>query len=163
MGGIGMVTCSISISLDGFVAGPNQSMDDPIGQGGMRLHEWMFATASWRAKQGSGGGERGVDSDVVEAHMAADGAYIMGRNMFGSGRGEWDLGWSGWWGEDPPYHAPVFVLTHHPREPRDLGAHGSSGIPSGVGIDRSGDLAGRERTGVNDAEHSANDDNARDG
>jgi len=117
MGGIGMVTCSISISLDGFVAGPNQSMDDPIGQGGMRLHEWMFATASWRANQGSGGGERGVDSDVVEAHMAPAGAYIMGRNMFGPGRGKWDLGWSGWWGEDPPYHAPVFVLTHNPREP----------------------------------------------
>ena len=117
MGGMGMVTCSISISLDGFVAGPNQSMDDPIGQGGMRLHEWMFATASWRANQGSGGGERGVDSDVVEAHMAPAGAYIMGRNMFGPGRGKWDLGWSGWWGEDPPYHAPVFVLTHHPREP----------------------------------------------
>jgi dihydrofolate reductase len=113
-----LVTCNISISLDGFVAGPHQSLDDPIGQGGMRLHEWVFKTASWQARHGSGGGgERSADSDVVEAVGADAGAYVMGRNMFGPGRGEWDPEWSGWWGEEPPYHVPVFVLTHHPREP----------------------------------------------
>jgi dihydrofolate reductase len=113
-----LVTCNISISIDGFVAGPNQSLDDPIGQGGMRLHEWVFKTASWQAQHGSGGGgERSADSDVVEAVGADVGAYVMGRNMFGPGRGEWDPDWSGWWGDEPPYHVPVFVLTHHPREP----------------------------------------------
>jgi dihydrofolate reductase len=110
------VTCQISISLDGFVAGPNQSQDDPIGEGGMRLHEWVFKTDSWRAKHGEEGGERSPDSDVVEEVVENIGAYIMGRNMFGPGRGEWDPEWRGWWGEDPPYHTPVFVLTNHPRE-----------------------------------------------
>jgi len=114
---VGRVTCNISISVDGFVAGPNQSLEDPIGQGGMRLHQWAFDTASWRAQHGTGGGERNVDSEVLDAVVADVGAYVMGRNMFGPGRGEWDLSWSGWWGEDPPYHVPVFVLTHHPREP----------------------------------------------
>jgi dihydrofolate reductase len=114
---VGLVSSNISISIDGFVAGPNQSPENPIGQGGMRLHEWMFNTASWRARHGSEGGERNADSDVVEAVGAGVGAYVMGRNMFGPGRGQWDFDWSGWWGEEPPYHAPVFVLTHHPREP----------------------------------------------
>jgi dihydrofolate reductase len=110
------VTCHIAISLDGFVAGPNQSRDDPIGEGGMRLHEWVFKTDSWRATHGEEGGERSPDSDVVEEVVENVGAYIMGRNMFGPGRGEWDPEWRGWWGEDPPYHTPVFVLTNHPRE-----------------------------------------------
>ena len=112
-----MVTCNISISLDGFVAGPNQSLENPIGEGGMRLHQWAFATERWQSEHGSEGGERSADSAVLEAAAANVGAYVMGRNMFGPGRGEWDPGWSGWWGEDPPYHVPVFVLTHHPREP----------------------------------------------
>ncbi len=111
------VTCHISISLDGFVAGPNQSIDHPIGEGGMRLHEWAFATQSWRAQQGLEGGERSVDSEVVEEVVEGVGAYVMGRKMFGGGEGSWDENWTGWWGEDPPYHAPVFVLTHHAREP----------------------------------------------
>jgi dihydrofolate reductase len=111
------VTCHISISLDGFVAGPNQSTDDPIGEGGMRLHEWLFTTASWREQHGSGGGERNADSAVVDEVVQGVGAYIMGRKMFGGGDGAWDQTWTGWWGDDPPYHAPVFVLTHHPREP----------------------------------------------
>src|SRR5712691_6426786 len=83
----------------------------------MRLHQWAFDTASWRAQHGTGGGERNVDSEVLDAVVADVGAYVMGRNMFGPGRGEWDLRWHGWWGDDPPYHVPVFVLTHHPREP----------------------------------------------
>ena len=99
------VTCQISISLDGFAAGPNQSKDDPIGVGGMRLHEWAFAT------------ERNTDAEIAEQGMQGIGAFIMGRKMFGGGDGPWDESWRGWWGDDPPYHAPVFVLTHHEREP----------------------------------------------
>jgi len=83
----------------------------------MRLHEWLFETASWRRQHGLEGGEPGPDSDVVDAAVADIGAYIMGRNMFGGGHGSWDPAWRGWWGEDPPFHAPVFVLTHHSREP----------------------------------------------
>jgi len=117
---MGPVTCQISISLDGFVAGPNQSAENPIGEGGMRLHEWAFKTASWRAQQGLSGGERGADAEVVDEVVQGVGAYIMGRKMFGGGDGPWDETWTGWWGEDPPYHAPVFVLTHHPREPLSM-------------------------------------------
>jgi dihydrofolate reductase len=111
------VTCHIAISLDGFVAGPNQSLDDPIGEGGMRLHQWAFATDSWRKQQGLDGGERNPDSEVVDDVVSGVGAYIMGRKMFGGGDGPWDETWTGWWGEDPPYHTPVFVLTHRSREP----------------------------------------------
>lgn len=97
------VTCDIGISVDGFAAGPNQSLQDPLGEGGEELHRWMFEQPDENA-------------DAV-AGILGSGAYIMGRNMFASGRGEWDLNWHGWWGEEPPYHAPVFVLTHYPREP----------------------------------------------
>jgi dihydrofolate reductase len=114
---MGKVTCQISISLDGFVAGPNQSLDNPIGEGGMRLHEWLFTTASWRRQQGLEGGNDGPDSDVIDEVVEGVGAYIMGRKMFGGGPGRWDPEWKGWWGDDPPYHVPVFVLTHHPRQP----------------------------------------------
>ena len=112
-----MVTSQISISLDGFVAGPNQSVDNPIGEGGMRLHDWLFATASWHRRQGESGGEEGPDSDIADEVGEGVGAYIMGRKMFGGGAGDWDLEWNGWWGDEPPYHTPVFVLTHHAREP----------------------------------------------
>jgi dihydrofolate reductase len=111
------VTCHISISLDGFVAGPNQSPENPIGEGGMRLHEWVFGTDSWRDQHGLEGGERSPDSEVVDEVVEGIGAYVMGRKMFGGGEGAWNEEWKGWWGDDPPYHAPVFVLTHHPREP----------------------------------------------
>ena len=111
------VTCQISISLDGFVAGPNQSLENPIGEGGLRLHEWVFTTASWREQQGLTGGERSVDSDVAHEVAQNVGAYIMGRKMFGGGEGPWDLTWKGWWGDAPPYHVPVFVLTHYQRDP----------------------------------------------
>jgi dihydrofolate reductase len=111
------VTCHISVSLDGFVAGPNQSVKHPLGEGGMRLHQWAFATESWREQHGGRGGERNADAEVVDEVVQGVGAYIMGRKMFGGGDGPWDESWTGWWGEDPPYHTPVFVLTHHPREP----------------------------------------------
>jgi dihydrofolate reductase len=97
------VTCSITMSVDGFVAGPGQNLDNPLGEGGELLHRWMFEQPE-------------VNAAEIAAQTSA-GAYIMGRNMFGPGRGEWDDRWRGWWGEDPPYHAPVLVLTHHPREP----------------------------------------------
>ena len=97
------VTCNVSTSADGFVAGPGQDAANPIGVGGMRLHEWHF-------------NPQGNDQAVIDEWQQTPGAYVMGRNMFGPGRGEWDLDWKGWWGDEPPYHAPVFVLTHHARE-----------------------------------------------
>jgi dihydrofolate reductase len=114
---MGSVTCHIAMSLDGFVAGPNQSFENPLGEGGMRLHDWVFETFSWREQHGSQGGERGADSDVVDEVVRGVGAYIMGRKMFGGGNGAWDESWTGWWGDEPPFHAPVFVLTHHARDP----------------------------------------------
>jgi dihydrofolate reductase len=113
------VICHQSISLDGFTAGPNQSFENPIGGGGMRLHEWMFGTAAWARMQGTSGGAEGPDSAVVEelSSNQAVGATIMGRNMFGGGHSDWDPAWRGWWGDNPPYHHATFVLTHHPRDP----------------------------------------------
>src|SRR5919109_5628014 len=103
------VTAYISVSADGFAAGPNQSLENPLGEGGERLHEWVFGTASWRALEGLEGGERNVDSEVIEEVFQNVGAYIMGRKMFGGGDGAWNESWKGWWGDDPPYHTPVFV------------------------------------------------------
>jgi dihydrofolate reductase len=102
-------TCHMSISLDGFVAGPDQSRDNPLGVRGRELHRWHL-------------GESAHEADVAAANslMAPRGAYVMGRNMFGPIRGEWDESWRGWWGEEPPYHAPVFVLTHHARDPIEM-------------------------------------------
>ena len=113
---VSKVRSHIAISLDGFVAGPNQSLDNPIGEGGMRLHLWMFETESWLRHEGREGGLRNADSQVLDEVAMNVGAYIMGRKMFGGGPGPWDSSWEGWWGEEPPYHVPVFVLTHHPRE-----------------------------------------------
>jgi dihydrofolate reductase len=110
---------TISMSLDGFVAGPNQSVDHPLGMGGMRLHEWVVPLAAWRKAHGMEGGEVNESSKVVEESVANIGATIMGRNMFGGHPGAWDANkpWNGWWGENPPFHHPVFVLTHHARAP----------------------------------------------
>ncbi len=110
------------MSLDGFVAGPNQSVNNPLGVGGMRLHEWVFPLAQWRARQGLKGGEVNESNTVVEESVADIGATVMGRNMFGGHPGPWDVKkpWNGWWGTDPPFHHPVFVLTHHARAPLEL-------------------------------------------
>ena len=108
----------ITLSLDGFVAGPGQDVDHPLGVGGQRLHEWVFPLAAWRLPQGLEGGDVTESTPVIEASMANIGATVMGRNMFGGGTGPWgEDPWKGWWGENPPYHHPVFVLTHYPREP----------------------------------------------
>jgi len=110
------------MSLDGFVAGPRQSVENPLGVGGMRVHEWVFPLAAWRATHGLEGGEVNESTAVVEESLENLGATIMGRNMFGGHPGPWNRAkpWNGWWGNDPPYHHPVFVLTHHAREPLAL-------------------------------------------
>jgi dihydrofolate reductase len=115
---MGKVKCQLAVSLDGYVAGPRQSLDDPLGVGGMGLHRWVFELEAWRGPQGLEGGDTNPSSQVVKEAQDV-GATVMGRNMFGGGPGPWrdDPPWTGWWGEDPPYHTPVFVLTHHPREP----------------------------------------------
>jgi dihydrofolate reductase len=112
----------MAVSLDGYVAGPRQSEDDPLGVGGIALHEWVFELEAWRREQGQEGGVVNASTPVVEEAQSNVGAVVMGRNMFGGGPGPWreDPPWTGWWGDDPPYHTPVFVLTHHPRAPLEM-------------------------------------------
>jgi dihydrofolate reductase len=112
---------SFAVSLDGFSAGPDQSLEFPLGVRGPELMEWFFATRSWRAMHGMDGGETGIDNGFAERSFDNLGAWILGRNMFGPVRGPWpDESWRGWWGEEPPYRVPVFVLTHHPRAPLEM-------------------------------------------
>src|SRR4051794_2148660 len=113
---VSKVRFQIAISLDGYTAGPNQSEENPLGEGGMQLHEWAFELEAWRKPHGREGGVTNPSSAVVEEAFENVGAIIMGRNMFGGGPGPWG-DWDGWWGDDPPFHVPVFVVTHHPREP----------------------------------------------
>ena len=110
---------NISMSLDGYVAGPKQSVENPLGEGGEGLHTWVIATKRWRAAHGMEGGATGPDDDIAAEFQTNMGATIMGRHMFGGGKGRWAKKnpWRGWWGENPPFHHPVFVLTHHAREP----------------------------------------------
>jgi dihydrofolate reductase len=108
----------VSVSLDGFVAGPNPSEEHPLGEGGMQLHQWAFKLAAWREPHGQEGGEVNASTAVVEETLSNIGATVMGRKMFGGGPGPWgEPAWDGWWGDDPPFHTPVFVLTHHARRP----------------------------------------------
>jgi dihydrofolate reductase len=112
---------NIAMSLDGYMAGPNQRVEEPLGEGGEALHEWIFRTRGGREMIGQTGGEEGLDNDFFEAGFENIGANIMGRNMFGPIRGDWpDNEWKGWWGDEPPYHNAVFVLTHHAREPIEM-------------------------------------------
>jgi dihydrofolate reductase len=113
---MGKVKVSMAMSLDGFVAGPNQSFENPLGEGGMRLHEWLFELEAFQAEHGGGGGTTNASTQIV-ADLQDAGAHVMGRHMFGGGSGPWDESWKGWWGDEPPYHGPVFVLTNHPHEP----------------------------------------------
>jgi dihydrofolate reductase len=109
----------ISTSLDGFVAGPNQTLEEPLGKGGEQLHEWGFALKPWRERHSLSGGETGPLAELLEESIRNTGATVMGRRMFSGGEGAWedDPTADGWWGDDPPFHHPVFILTHHPREP----------------------------------------------
>jgi len=113
------LTLDISMSLDGFVAGPNQTLEAPLGEGGESLHEWAFALKSFREPHGLSGGETNASSEVVDEALRSTGATVMGRRMFSGGEGPWedDPNADGWWGDDPPFHHPVFILTHHAREP----------------------------------------------
>jgi dihydrofolate reductase len=115
---VAKLTCQISMSLDGFIAGLNPTLEEPLGHGGHALHEWAFATASWRRSHGLSGGESNADSEVVDELLRNTGATVMGRRMYSGGDGPWesDPNAAGWWGDDPPFHHPVFVLTHHARE-----------------------------------------------
>jgi dihydrofolate reductase len=121
---MGKVFLDISTSLDGFVAGPNPTLEQPLGQDGERLHEWIFGTASWRELHGKQGGETNADDELVRESTARTGAVLMGRRMFSGGESPWenDPMANGWWGDDPPFRKPVFVVTHHAREPLSLGA-----------------------------------------
>ncbi|MFL5897579.1 MAG: dihydrofolate reductase family protein [Solirubrobacterales bacterium] len=119
---MGKVKCQISISADGYLAGPNQSEEHPLGEGGMALHEWAFGLAFFREMHGREGGEVNVSDGVLREASVDTGAVLMGRNMFGPVRGPWtEPLWNGWWGDEPPFRVPVFVLTHHEREPLTLG------------------------------------------
>ena len=112
---------AFGITLDGFSAGPNQSLDDPLGVNGKDMMEWFFPTKTFIEQHGGEGGETGIDNDFAAKSMTGNGAWILGRNMFGPVRGPWpDDEWKGWWGEEPPYHVPTFVLTHYPREPIEM-------------------------------------------
>jgi dihydrofolate reductase len=124
----------ITMSLDGFVAGPNASLEDPLGKGGMRLHDWAFAAASWREQHGLSGGEANADSDVIQESLDALGAVLMARRMFSGGEGPWaeDPNANGWWGDDAPYKVPVFVLTHHAREPLHLRGGSFTFVTDGI-------------------------------
>jgi dihydrofolate reductase len=114
---------SFSISIDGFGAGPGQDLENPLGVGGLKVFDWFFPTRTWQRMHGNADGESGVDDDTAAQGFEGIGAYILGRNMFGPVRGPWPEGpdeWKGWWGDEPPYHTPVFVLTHHPRVPLEM-------------------------------------------
>jgi dihydrofolate reductase len=130
---VSKVRVHISVSVDGYVAGPNQTKENPLGEGGESLHEWVFPLKAWREPHGKEGGEENASNAVVEEAQANVGAEIMGRGKYGGGPGPWpDEPWNGWWGGDPPFHMPVFVLTHHEREPLTLSDTTFSFVTDGI-------------------------------
>jgi dihydrofolate reductase len=149
---MGRLKTSISMSLDGYVAGPDQSRENPLGLGGEQLHEWVVPLRAFREGHGEEGGEVNASTPVAEGILGNVGATIMGRNMFGGGPGPWgDDPWKGWWGDDPPFHHPVFVLTHHAREPLELQGGTTfhfvtEGVESALGCAR--DVAGDKDVSV---------------
>src|ERR671911_2029653 len=142
----------ISVSLDGYAAGPDQSLENPLGVGGERLHDWLIATRMFHEMSGEEGGSEEVDDQFAAGLRTGIGATIMGRNMFGPVRGEWpDEEWKGWWGDDPPYHSAVFVLTHHPREPIEMeGGTTFHFVTTGIddALTRARDAAGTGRVSI---------------
>ena len=144
--------CHISISLDGFVAGPNQSEEEPLGEGGERLHDWVVSLAEWREAHGKQGGEVNESTRIVEEARENVGAAVMGRNMFGPiGGGAWDGEWTGWWGDNPPYHYPVFIVTHHRRDPVEMqGGTTFHFVTDGIesALDQARDAAGGKDIGL---------------
>jgi dihydrofolate reductase len=143
------VKCQISVSADGFLAGPNQSEAHGLGEGGEALHDWVVKLAAWREPHGYEGGEVNASTPVMEEAFGGTGAVVMGRNMFGPERGPWgEDPWKGWWGEEPPFHTPVFVLTHHRREPLEMEG-GTTFHFVTEGIERAVELA-REAAGEKD-------------
>lgn len=146
--GVGKVKCQISVSADGFLAGPNQSEERGLGEGGDALHEWAFKTRFFQEIHGREGGEGGVSDELVREASAGESAVVMGRNMFGPVRGPWtEPLWNGWWGDDPPFRVPVFVLTHYERAPLTLGETTFHFVTEG--IERAVELA-REAAGDGD-------------
>jgi dihydrofolate reductase len=148
---VAKVRCQIAVSLDGYVAGPNQSEEHPLGEGGEDLHEWIFTLPAWQEAHGreADGGEDNPSNTVIREAQENVGAVLMGRNMFGPVRGEWgDSEWKGWWGEEPPFHVPTFVLTHHERAPIEM-AGGTSFQFVTEGIERAVALA-KEAAGERD-------------
>jgi dihydrofolate reductase len=142
---------NITMSLDGFVAGPNQSVENPLGVGGEALHEWAVPLAAFREAHGEEGGEVNESTPVMEGMSENVGAGIMGRGMFGGGPGPWgDNPWNGWWGENPPFHHPVFVLTHHAREPLELGDTTFHFVTDGIesALEQAKDVAGDQDVAI---------------
>src|SRR5205085_3172460 len=119
-GSMSKLKLNITMSIDGFVAGPDQSPEHPLGVGGEQLHDWLVSLKAFRESHGQEGGEVNASTPFAEDILGGAGATIMGRNMFGGGPGPWEESWHGWWGDDPPFHHPVFVLTSHPREPLEM-------------------------------------------
>ena len=140
------------MSLDGYVAGPNPSLDDPLGRGGEQLHEWAFALKEWREPHGREGGESNASSEVMAETQAREGAAIIGRRMFSGGAGPWedDPNANGWWGDEPPFHHPIFVLTHHEREPLTLGETTFTFVTDGIesALEQAREAAGDKDVGI---------------
>ena len=150
---MGKVVADISVSLDGFVAGPRPTLEEPLGEGGERLHDWITRLAVWRQAHGMEGGEKGPEAELVEAGLPASGAVVMGRKMFSGGKGSWDEDPNdrGWGGDDPPFHMPVFVITHHAREALEMeGGTTFHFVTGGVeaAVEQASDVAGDRQVHV---------------